>query len=145
MLEVFVDGACEPINPGGTASYGVVVYEGKARLWTKSAIVGSGDSMSNNVGEYSGLLAFLGWYIHENKNQGAIVKSDSQMLVNQMSGRWEARRGLYIPYYNNAWNLIRAFELYGRFNYLWIPREDNWEADDLSKRCLLSVGVRTNA
>lgn len=59
-LEVFIDGCCEPVNPGGTAAYGVVVKcEGKV-LFSEGKIVGSGNGISNNVAEYSGLLAFPG-------------------------------------------------------------------------------------
>ena len=41
-LEVWIDGACEPINPGGTASYGVVIKNDEVTVFADSAIVGSG-------------------------------------------------------------------------------------------------------
>lgn len=64
----FIDGACEPVNPGGTASYGVVVKSDGVTIFTDSAVVGSGLAISNNVAEYSGLLAFLKWYIEHAHN-----------------------------------------------------------------------------
>ena len=51
MLSAYVDGCCAPISPGGTASYGVVVFKDSEKVWQGSGIVGSGDKMSNNVAE----------------------------------------------------------------------------------------------
>ena len=103
-LRVWIDGACGPINPGGTASYGVVVKHGKEILFEKGDIVGSGPTMSNNAAEYSGLIAFLEWYIEtrdsltnrELKRRPAIY-SDSRMLICQMTGEWRVKQGLYTP------------------------------------------------
>jgi len=36
-LIAFIDGACEPVNPGGTASYGVVVKSNGVTIFTDSA------------------------------------------------------------------------------------------------------------
>ena len=144
MLEVYLDGSCEPINPGGTASYGLVVYRGKARLLAKSAIVGSGDKMSNNVAEYAGLIAFFEWADNQPPEE-VTIKSDSQLLVMQMSGKWRAKQGLYLPYYRRAMSyLINHTQLAGRklYQFRWIPREENWEADRLSRDTLLAHGVK---
>ncbi len=132
-LIAFIDGACEPVNPGGTASYGVVVKSDGITIFTDSAIVGSGPGMSNNVAEYSGLIAFLEWYIEHADNSKATVHSDSSLLINQMTGYWRARRGLYLSYYKRAWEIIRQNNLRDRIGYRWIPREQNQEADKLSK------------
>ena len=64
MISIFFDGACEPVNPGGTASYGWVIKKDGKTILSGSGIVGSGEGMTNNVGEYHGLIegikAFLG-------------------------------------------------------------------------------------
>ena len=143
VLEVYIDGACEPINPGGTASYGLVIYRGKARLLAKSAIVDTGDKMSNNVAEYAGLIAFFEWADNQLPEE-AVIKSDSQLLINQMRGEWQARQGLYLPYYRKAMTyLINHTQLAGRklYQFKWIPREENWEADRLSRDILFAHGV----
>ena len=143
-LEVWIDGACEPVNPGGTASYGVVVKSDGITILTDSATVGSGPGMSNNVAEYSGLIAFLEWYIEHADNSKATVHSDSSLLVNQMTGYWRARRGLYLPYYKRAWEIIRQNNLRDKIGYRWIPREQNQEADKLSKDALFTASVTPN-
>ena len=143
VLEVYIDGNCEPTNPGGTASYGLVIYRGKARLLAKSAIVDTGDKMSNNVAEYAGLIAFFEWADNQPAEE-TVIKSDSQLLINQMRGEWQARQGLYLPYYRKAMAyLINHTQLAGRklYQFKWIPREENWEADRLSRDILFAHGV----
>lgn len=87
-LNVWIDGACEPVNPGGTASYGLVVKVGDKTVHTESGILGSGKLMSNNVAEYCALIMFLKW---NKDNKPAIIHSDSLMLVNQMEGLFQVR------------------------------------------------------
>src|SRR5271157_2977395 len=100
-LVAYVDGCCEPRNPGGTAAYGVIVKKGDAVLFQEGKIVGSGGNISNNVAEYSGLVSFLQWLIANKDKYGkwARVRSDSKLVVYQMSGEWRVKRGAYIPYY----------------------------------------------
>ena len=137
-LEVWIDGACEPVNLGGTASYGVVVKSKGITVFSDPAIVGCGLGMSNSVAEYCGLVAFLKWYIQHALNSEAIVYSDSSLLINQMTGYWRARRGLYLPYYQRAWEIIRQNTLRDKIGYRWVPRVQNQEADKLSKDALLA-------
>jgi len=137
-LEVWIDGACEPVNPGGTATYGLVIKEKHKTLLREARVVGSGKGMSNNVAEYSGLIAFLDWYGTSKRKGKANIYSDSELLVNQMKGIYRAKRGtkkgLYYPYYQRARELIR--QLGNNFHFEWIPREQNTEADELSKQAL---------
>ncbi len=137
IIEVYIDGACEPINPGGTASYGLVVYKDKKRVFAKGMVIGSGATMGNNVAEYSGLVAFLTLYLRNPDRQPALVMSDSQLVVNQMTGQWRVNGGLYYPYYQ------KAKELLGKeiVEFQWIPREQNVEADQLSMAALEKIGV----
>jgi len=146
-LRVWIDGACEPVNPGGTASYGLVIKHGQEILFEKGAVVGSGPSVSNNVAEYSGLIAFLEWYLEARaslvdralKRRPAIY-SDSSLLINQMTGEWRVKRGLYVPYYNKAQALIKENRL--DLGFWWVPRSENEDADRWSKKALLDAGVK---
>jgi len=72
----------------------------------------------------------------------AVIYSDSQLLVNQMEGRWGIKDGLYIPYFVNCRDIIREYRLLPRLVFKWIPREQNTEADRLSKLALASVGLK---
>ena len=156
MLEAYIDGACEPKNPGGTASYGVLVLrkslerygEGpmdvepiEEPVWESSRIVGSGPKMSNNVAEYTGLIAFLEWYGNYS-DEPVTIFSDSQMLVSQMSGKMKVRQGLYVPYFEKAMGLMAVLvgQHWPKPEFKWIPGKEN-PADELSVRALEKVGI----
>jgi len=141
MLQIWIDGACEPTNPGGTASYGVVAKEGFTTIFTKSGIVTRGKGASNNVAEYAALIAALE-YLASREFQSATIHSDSQMLVNQMKGDWGVHGGLYLKYYERAVDIIANNKgMWEKLRFQWIPRDVNTEADRLSVDALASVGI----
>jgi len=129
---VHVDGLCEPVNPGGTATYGYVVNnDASAGIVKRYGVVGQGPEMSNNVAEYAALCEALNFLVSEKLNLLPIeVRSDSRLLINQMKGDWKVRKGLYVHKHLEAKDLARRFD---RITFKWIPREDNEEADALSR------------
>ncbi|MDQ1280550.1 MAG: ribonuclease [Thermoproteota archaeon] len=132
LIRVFIDGLCEPVNPGGVATFGFSVYRDSLKLEEKAGAVGEGSSMSNNVAEYSALCEVLKSLLARGLGgEEVIVHSDSRLLVNQMSGHWKARRGLYLRWHDDASLLVRGFK---NIFFKWIPREENSEADALSRR-----------
>lgn len=146
MLNVWIDGACEPMAMN-TASYGFIVKRGETELIKTCKVIGHGKDMSNNVAEYNGLLAFLGWYqanskeyICEGEREKVVVHSDSALLVNQMNKRWKASSGAYLQHYKSAILLVQGYD---NIEFKWIPREENTEADALSKRALYDIGIVT--
>ena len=143
-LKVWIDGACEPRNPGGTASYGLVVKNGENVILRGYHAISSGPAMSNNVAEYCGLLAFLKWYKDYPEKGVVEVYSDSKLVINQMGGLWQAREGLYFDYFKECRGLVAEFQPPTQFRFLWVPREENTEADKLSKLALTKLGVRIN-
>lgn len=130
-ITVFIDGLCQPVNPGGIATYGFVVYEDGVKIHEEAKFVGKGEGFSNNVAEYSALLAALTWLIQHQITKKVEVRSDSRLLVNQMNGDWKVRKGLYKKVLEKIKPLLGKFE-YIRFR--WIPREENVEADLLSRK-----------
>ncbi len=91
----FIDGLCEPVNPGGVATYGLVVYDrNMVKVHEESKFVGKGDGMSNNVAEYSGLVALLEYLIQNDVHGNISVKLDSKLVVEQMAGKWKVKNGL---------------------------------------------------
>ncbi len=129
-FDVWFDGACGPVNPGGTAAFGYAVYESGAKIGEGCGVIGAGPTMSNNVAEYCGVIEAAKFIM--TIAPGAIVRfhGDSNLVVQQLSGRWKAKQGLYIPYHKEARQLCA--DLKAPFH--WIPREQNVEADALSKR-----------
>lgn len=138
-IECWIDGACEPKNPGGTASWGVYMVEEGVPMenW---GIVGSGEGISNNVAEYSALIeAFniaksrYGTDIH------LTIYGDSQLVINQMNKEWNIGQGMYTEYAVRALHLALQFQ---KLTFEWIPRERNTFADGLSKRALAEKGIK---
>jgi hypothetical protein len=90
------DGACEPVNPGGTASFGVVIKDKDGSvLLRESGLVGSGKDMSNNVAEYAGVLHILK-YLSSRPPGRVTIYGDSNLVINQLNDRWHVRKGLYL-------------------------------------------------
>lgn len=131
MIEVYVDGACMPKNPGGTATYGYVIKKDGMIIGNGSGVIGTGKEMSNNVAEYEGLNQALKWLIAHPQNDEITICSDSKMLINQCNGKWHVNRGTYVSYYAESLDLRK--ELGVKVTFKWVPRNQNMEADALSQ------------
>lgn len=141
--EVQFDGAISPVNPGGVASYGIIIRSKGKDIYSDSAVVGSGQEMSNNVAEYAGVVAALGFL--EDKMGSVLFCGDSMMVVSQMNKlwsdgyparAWKKRPGkLYWPWFVKARELaLRRTEV---VKFCWMPREENWRCDELSKAAIM--------
>lgn len=135
-ITAYFDGCCEPVNPGGHASFGAVVLIDGETVFEASEYVGHGPAMSNNVAEYSGCIAVLKHLIARedfDKDQPVTVFGDSKLVVMQLTKKWKVKRGLYVPFYHAAAGLVQCFN---NLRLQWIPRDQNSLADALSKRAL---------
>ncbi len=119
--------ASEPANPG-IGTYGFVVYRDEEKIGEGHG--SAGEKVTNNYSEYFALVRALASII-SNADEPVVVKSDSRLLVNQMSGEWKVKKGAYLPKYREAKELARQFK---SLKFVWIPRERNAEADELSRR-----------
>ena len=131
MITVYFDGSCEPVNPGGTACYGfIVLSDNKEEIYKESKFVCKGDKASNNVAEYAGLLGALRWLNDNGYNGNSIeIVGDSQLVINQMSGKWGINGGLYVEYAQKCKALAREFE---NLSFRWVKRDFNI-ADAISR------------
>lgn len=134
MYLINTDASIEPFNPGGIIAWGFIVKKGKRTVFKKSGIsVKGGEQATNNVGEYHAVIAALLWLLKlpDNEKYPVILKSDSQLIVNQCSGTWGCREEKLVPLYNMV---LEAKKRYGKnITFCWIPREKNEEADALSR------------
>jgi ribonuclease HI len=142
-IDCYIDGACEPKNPGGTGSYGIYALEVESGVPTEDwGVCGSGESMTNNVAEYTALRKAL---VLVKEKWGTDLKltiyGDSQLVINQMSGEWNTDRasGKYVQEMTACLQLLTQFP---RIEFIWIPREQNTFADGLSKRALAEKGIK---
>ena len=122
MIYLYADGASRG-NPGA-ASYGAVVYENDKMIKELGASIGVA---SNNVAEYQGLIAGLRAVNEIDPAATILVKMDSKLVVEQMSGRWKVK-------HPNMQKLVKeAFAAHDPklVSYQWIPREENSHADSI--------------
>lgn len=140
IYTVYYDGACEPTNPGGHGGFGVAIYKNETLLHTITGYRAPAFDVSNNVMEYSGLISALEWLL-ERKLQDNQIRfyGDNMMSVRQMNGQWRCKGGFYAPLFDKGRKLVAKFR---DIAFTWIPREENGEADELSKAELVKRGVR---
>jgi broad specificity phosphatase PhoE/ribonuclease HI len=117
-------------NPG-PAGYGAVVREeatGEVLLERYGAL----GTTTNNVAEYSGLIAGL-TAAAELGATHVDVRMDSKLVVEQMSGRWQIKNPGLRPLAAEAATLVGRF---AAVTFDWIPRERNRAADALANRAM---------
>ncbi len=112
-------------NPG-PAGWGALIRD-EAGL-VVAELCGALPHSTNNVAEYSGLLAALAWC----KEQGASsvhIKSDSLLLVQQMKGVYKVKNEGLKSLYGKARLLSHDI---GRVTFEHVRREFNKDADRLA-------------
>jgi ribonuclease HI len=128
-----IDGASRG-NPG-PASYAVVLRdpEGKIALELAKNI----GRETNNVAEYFALLAALD-YAASHNIAALRVRSDSELLVRQMQGRYKVKSADLKPLHERATKISRQLRY---FAIEHVRRELNRDADALANVALDSAGV----
>ncbi|MDQ1647112.1 MAG: ribonuclease / adenosylcobalamin/alpha-ribazole phosphatase [Cryptosporangiaceae bacterium] len=113
-------------NPG-PAGYGAVVIDAATGelLAERSGHLGVA---TNNVAEYSGLLAGLEAAITVGA-RAVDVRMDSKLVVEQMCGRWQVKHPSMKPLAAQAAALVRQLD---EVTFTWIPRLQNSRADKLA-------------
>ena len=135
-LRIEADGGSRG-NPGA-AGYGAVVRDGTTGevLAEVSESIGRA---TNNVAEYSGLLAGLRAAGRLAPGAEAEVRMDSKLVVEQMSGRWRIKHPDLRALAAEASMAARAL---GRVTYTWVPRERNTHADRLANQAMDAAAER---
>jgi len=135
---IFFDGACLPVNPGGIATYGFVIKLGDKTISDCGVVCERGGT--NNIAEYTALIKALEKAIKE-KVESVKIYGDSQLVVYQINGIYSVRSERIIPLYEKAIELLKHFK---RWKISWIPREENKEADELSRKAFLDYVEKVN-
>jgi ribonuclease HI len=91
---------------------------------------------SNNLAEYLGLIVILEHFIRiKAQHEPIMIYGDSKLVIQQMTGRWKIKEGIYEPFAQRAKSLTKEFSHIG---WQWVPRSQNTIADGLSKAHLPS-------
>lgn len=126
-LVLFADGGARG-NPG-QAAYGAVVQEESKVLIELSDRLGVA---TNNVAEYSGLIFGLRAINELDPDAHVLVRMDSKLIVEQMSGNWKIKN----PEMRRLALEARDAHPPKLVRYEWIPRELNTHADRLVNEAL---------
>jgi ribonuclease HI len=127
---VHFDGAFQAIRGHRYAAYGFTVDGAFEYEECGLAVPPDSDRATNNVAEYAGAIAALEW-LRRQKFEGVVVlHGDSQLVVRQMEGEYEVRSDRLRPYHEHLQALRPIFS---ETRFVWIPREENTRADELSK------------
>ncbi|MFC1970963.1 ribonuclease HI family protein [Chloroflexota bacterium] len=128
---IHTDGAARG-NPG-PASVGATVKDDKDNLIASiSRRIGT---TTNNQAEYQAITIALEKAVNLGARQ-VEVKSDSELVVKQINGRYKVKNVALRPLYQKAVQLIGSLE---GFSITYIPREQNAEADKLANKALDKV------
>lgn len=130
MIEVWTDGLCEPINPGGTGCAAYLIKKNGKIIEKGAAVLDSSREMTNNVAEYTALIHALQALRKLGLDKEKVVfRSDSKLLVSQMKGEWKVKGPRIVPLHAKAKDLAKGLDV----DFSWVPREENEEADELCR------------
>jgi broad specificity phosphatase PhoE/ribonuclease HI len=118
-------------NPG-PAGYGAVVRDAETGE-VLAEIFESIGRATNNVAEYSGLVAGLKAAAELAPGADVDVRMDSKLVVEQMTGRWQIKHPDMQPLAAASREASRRL---GRVSYQWVPRARNTHADRLANKAM---------
>ena len=120
---VYFDGSCRG-NPG-PAGYGVVLHLEDQEFTAKDSI----GEATNNRAEYRGLIAGLE-LARQNDVDHLIVRGDSELIINQMTGRYNVNDTKLRELHAEARELAKEFS---QITYNSVDREEVDLADKLAR------------
>ncbi|OGR25929.1 MAG: hypothetical protein A2139_14240 [Desulfobacca sp. RBG_16_60_12] len=139
-MTLYADGLNEPRNPGGYACYGwLALDENGRRIAEGQGCLGHGPGTTNNIAEYRAAIEALKWAASQGI-MGVDLLADSKLVVNQANGAWACRA----PHLFDLLVELRTLMAQTNAKLRWIPREENEEADRLSRKAYAAArkGVR---
>ena len=129
----YVDGGSRG-NPG-PAGYGVHIEQEDGSVVELKQSLGLAP---NNVAEYSGMIAALGWAA-ANGISRLQVRADSELLVKQMRGEYRVKSPGLQPLHEQARTLARQI---GSVTFEHVRRELNKDADRLANEAMDEAAAR---
>ena len=127
-IVAYIDGGARG-NPG-PAGYGVRIEGPDGTMIEEFS--GSIGIATNNVAEYSALIAALKW-ARDHGHERVLVRSDSLLLVQQMLGNYKVKHPGLRPLHEEARSLARAI---GQVRFEHVRRASNAHADRLANRAM---------
>ncbi len=127
---LYFDGACRG-NPSDILGLGAILKDSNNNI-IESKFDTNNNGGSNNEAEYLSLILGLQLAI-KNEIKVLNVKGDSQLIINQVTGKYQVKAENLIPLYNKVMDLCKSFYT---LEFKHIKRELNKEADKLANIAL---------
>ena len=117
-------------NPGPAGSGAVVINADSGEVILEIArFIGVA---TNNVAEYLALKAGLEGALEINPAARILVRMDSKLVIEQMSGSWKIKHPDMIQLAAEVQKIVQGHEV----KFMWIPREENSRADALANKAM---------
>ena len=117
-------------NPGPAGSGALVIDADTGEILVELArFVGVA---TNNVAEYIALVTALEWIDQNRHGSNVLVRMDSKLVIEQMSGNWKIKHPDMQQLAIQANRLVSGL----RASFQWIPREQNSRADALANKAM---------
>jgi probable phosphoglycerate mutase len=134
LLVIEADGGSRG-NPGQSGSGAVVMDMASGEILAEIGLYGG--IASNNVAEYKAMIAGVRRALEIDPDADLLIRMDSKLVVEQMSGRWRIKHPDMAELAAQARELLTGTPV--RFE--WIPRLDNSRADKLAN---LAMDAKTD-
>jgi ribonuclease HI len=126
---IITDGLCEP-NPHGIGTWAVVIFCPHGNLLEQHFDdIGSGEHVTNNVAEYVAVINALIWTVECAPDEPVEIRTDSQLVANQINGKWACNKQHLRELRDDAVELLRQSNAVIR----WVPKAETQVADLLTK------------
>jgi ribonuclease HI len=127
-LIIYTDGAS--LGNPGLAAIGAVIKDERGKLVANiSRRIGRA---TNNQAEYRAIIAALEEAVRFGAEE-VDVKSDSELVVKQINGRYRVKKAALRPLYQRV---VQLSDSLAGFTIIHVPREQNTEADNLAHQAL---------
>ena len=123
-------------NPGPAGSGAVLLDESGNLLGSISIYLGE---TTNNVAEYRAVIAAVELAKDISPECELIIKMDSKLVVEQMSGRWKVKHENMAELSGVLSDILEGTEA----SFEWIPREENTRADALANLAMDTESSQT--
>jgi len=130
--KAFCDASIEGGNPGGHAVAAWVLKAPEGSVEAQDVIdLGSYPTVTNNIAEYTAVKGAVEYIAHNLCSERVVVHTDSKLVVEQLNDHW----GCYAPALKDLKDqILSAVEASScLISFKWVPREENVEADTLSR------------
>lgn len=130
LLEIYTDGASRG-NPGN-AGIGIIIKRSGQIVWQLSKNIGE---TTNNVAEYYAIIYALQQALILHAGH-VLLRTDSELVCRQCQGAYQVKHPEIRRLFDQVEHLRHGFH---SFRIEHIPREQNREADRLSKQATIKI------